>query len=1052
MSFDLSRISYNARNDFLGVVMQQGRVQLDTDWNEWVAELSRRLQAGTLDTFGGSVVPRTTPDGFAITATGGSLRIGPGRIYVDGILAENHGAPDDHWDPKLAELHGTQPLDYQSQPYYPEPPPLPEGGPHLVYVDVWQRDVTHLQAPELIEKAVGIDTTGRRQTVWQVKVLANVGSITCVTPDEEIPNWLETIAASGARLSTSTGTPDFEECPCQVPPAAGYRGLENQLYRVEVHHGGPFGTATFKWSRDNGSVATRVTHINPARDRITVESIGRDDVLRFNDGDWVEVTDDFRELSGQPGELRRIRVAGGVDERARTLDFEVPLSAGLFPTDPQQATLPARNTLVRRWDQSGSVRNASGTEVSNLDQPGAAGDIAIPASGTKLFLEHGILVEFGLDGSGGEFKTGDHWVFAARSVDASVEQLDQAPPLGTHHHYARLAVVEFPDKQTDCRKLWPPVSDESGCDCTVCVSAEGHNTGTATIQQAIDSIKATGGTLCLGIGNYVITDPLQVDGAASIRIRGQGLLSVLLAEKPSSVLEVSGSTGVALENFSVVSSASNADSRAAISITNSIDFSCQRINIVQLSAADTSGIGLALSGFVLGAKIHDSAFVAEVGIATVTDRASSYALTGELHAGRNVFFCSQKAVSFEGATLHFGNTRLSESLVLGGERGAIVATGIVIPGSNFSIQGNVIYTQGDGIQLGLAARVQGNDIQGLSTGSGTGIAFREGSSPTAVDTLRFSDNRLSHLGGDGISVSHAAHHVAVVDNTIRDVVGGAFVMKEDAAAAHLELRSNHCEDLGPSRSTDGAFVGIQLIAVEHADVLDNSVGNVARSAVTSPSIDLLRASGFRQISARGNRFYGVGPNRGVGQVATVRLLPPFDHAQLDQNSMDRASDDTQRPEPAEWYAIFTNPEIEKEPFAGAWYFTDAKSAYLLTPTSLRKRAARAGTLSIRANLLRGQATRVPLNVCAGLDGCLFSSNECRVTDSENQGPQLGLLSARTVTASDNRLVATGDTDTLHLQPQGKAAIVMGNTSTGNIRVLGANSVPSDLTTANIIGF
>src|SRR5690606_12658219 len=131
----------------------------------------------------------------------------------------------------------------------------------------------------------------------------------------------ETIAASGARLSTSTGTPDFEECPCQVPPAAGYRGLENQLYRVEVHHGGPFGTATFKWSRDNGSVATRVTHINPARDRITVESIGRDDVLRFNDGDWVEVTDDFRELSGQPGELRRIRVAGGVDERARTLDF-----------------------------------------------------------------------------------------------------------------------------------------------------------------------------------------------------------------------------------------------------------------------------------------------------------------------------------------------------------------------------------------------------------------------------------------------------------------------------------------------------------------------------------------------------------------------------------------------------------------------------------------------------------------------------------------------------------------------------------------------------------
>ena len=127
MTFDLSRIRFDPRQDFLGVIMQQGRVQLDADWNEWVAELSRRLQAGTLDTFNGTVVPRITPDGFRIDATGGTLTIGPGRIYVDGILAENHGAPPDAWDPRLAELAGTAPVDYLDQPYYPDPPAAARG-------------------------------------------------------------------------------------------------------------------------------------------------------------------------------------------------------------------------------------------------------------------------------------------------------------------------------------------------------------------------------------------------------------------------------------------------------------------------------------------------------------------------------------------------------------------------------------------------------------------------------------------------------------------------------------------------------------------------------------------------------------------------------------------------------------------------------------------------------------------------------------------------------------------------------------------------------------
>ncbi|WP_166107069.1 DUF6519 domain-containing protein [Bradyrhizobium barranii] len=42
--------------------------------------------------------------------------------------------------------------------------------------------------------------------------------------------------------------------PCAIPADGQFRSRENQLYRVEIHKGGMAGDATFKWSRENGSV------------------------------------------------------------------------------------------------------------------------------------------------------------------------------------------------------------------------------------------------------------------------------------------------------------------------------------------------------------------------------------------------------------------------------------------------------------------------------------------------------------------------------------------------------------------------------------------------------------------------------------------------------------------------------------------------------------------------------------------------------------------------------------------------------------------------------
>src|SRR5262245_17877712 len=164
MAGDYTRFTFHPQKDPAGVLMQQGRVLLGSDWNEQVELLDRRFRAETMDIMGRAVIPRTTPDGFDITITtsaaGTDLNIGRGRAYVDGLLAENHGAlpVENHgalpleYDSVLGELRGQQPIRYSAQPYFPNPPGLPPGGPHLVYLDVWNREVTWLQDHDLIDK------------------------------------------------------------------------------------------------------------------------------------------------------------------------------------------------------------------------------------------------------------------------------------------------------------------------------------------------------------------------------------------------------------------------------------------------------------------------------------------------------------------------------------------------------------------------------------------------------------------------------------------------------------------------------------------------------------------------------------------------------------------------------------------------------------------------------------------------------------------------------------------------------------------------------------
>ena len=571
MSFDNSRYTFNARKDYSGVVMQQGRVQLDADWNEWLAELSRRMQAGTLDILGRAVYPATTPYAFKITASssGGTntLTIGPGRMYVDGLLVENHGDPTAAgWDPALGEVsNAPQPppasetgaIDYTQQPYMPPGTTLPGGtGPFLAYLDVWVRPVDFLNDPDLIDKAVGIDSTGRLQTVWQVQLLDLSATDPGATCGSDIPGWPP--PASAGLLTTGT-TPTPPSGSCCLTAGTAYTGMENQFYRVEIHQpGAPEGSAvpptsiasgiaTFKWSRDNGSVVTGVTSINnvtnslgnPAS-QLAVQSLGRDQVLGFAPGNWIEIVDDALEFAGKPGELHQIDT---IDFSAKTITLANKLSG--FSTGDVD---PTRHTRIRRWDVSGKVYEQDGTTVWwDIDAQGSA-DIPVPPSGTRLIMENSIVLGFDLSVSGGSLLTRDFWNFAARTADGSVEILNKAPTRGLHHHYTRLSIVTFPSSAPDCRTPWPPstgTQQECGCCCTVTVGDGVDSVGQYTsINAAINSL-TDGGEVCILPGRYF--ENVFIQGKHDLVLRGCGwrtrIASAALQTQPQPAGAPAGGSG-----------------------------------------------------------------------------------------------------------------------------------------------------------------------------------------------------------------------------------------------------------------------------------------------------------------------------------------------------------------------------------------------------------------------------------------------------------------------------------------------------------------------------
>ncbi len=1056
MSGDYSRVRFKSKNDFSAVLMQQGRVQLDSDWNEFAALIDRRLRAETTDVIGRSTVPKETPEGFRIQIAGSDLTIGPGRIYVDGLLAENHGKGQFQFNAVLAEESGSSPVSYNEQPYFPNAgavaPAPATGGPHLVYLDVWQREVTYIEDLALIEKAVGVDTTTRLQTAWQVKILANVGSgATCGSPLEA---WNNLIAPSAGRLSTAAvGVPTNSD-PCLLPPSGGYRGLENRLYRVEIHDGGPSGTATFKWSSDNASMATTVTAIT-APDKLTVASLGRDSVMHFKIGDWVEITDDWLEFARQPGVnpqpagvMAQIK---SVDDVNRIITLAGPIPPNVFATDAQGNTNPARHTRVWPWDQSGEVRDTNANLLFDLNAPGSKGVIPVPATGTSILLEDGVQITFDTP-AGGNYKIGDYWNFAARTADASVEELKQSPPLGVHHHFSRLGLVTFPNSVTDCRTLWPPAFGES-CECTVCVSAELHNQGKLTIQLAIDQVKAAGGgTICLGVGTYNLGEaptPINISGARSLTLRGHGGETNLVYRGRGPAMVVNKSNGVTIEKLKLVTSASQGDTQPAILLADSVGITMQRCTGLRLGGAGTNTPVVGLAGIMVNTTIRENALTGPVGVGNVPGTqpasgapapAASSLVTSSFEVYDNALSCSGSGIRFVGVSTHEVHTLFSNNSIDECSQGGIVALGLVLPGSSMDVQSNLVRTNGAGIVVGTSyTHVTGNSISGFrQKASGDGIVLTTGLDRTGLDQCDVIGNRIVAVGGIGISAEAALKSVMIKNNFIDGAAFGAIVMAEKSSASSIAVENNQISNIVPRASTDPtAVLGIRLVGVKRGEVVSNMISAVGLNAPINRCVGIqLVASGSVRVA--GNDVVDVGPVEDGQTSAGIETIGTFEHFDIVENNVRRSATGGVVTN-TDWYGVLiSGAQVRPPGLKGihAFFAANTETSFLLFTDHVLAQRIGNETLSVHGNFVEaygiGKAVQAVLN-----GSCTFNDNRC-LLEGQKQ-PAVDIAAAACVlNANHVRGTQGGVTVDVKLPelPEPKGFTVLGNITTHSIAING----------------
>ena len=489
MSSDRTRISYDQNQQYRSVVAQQGRVTLESDFNEAQVILSEELREETLDFVGSNGTPdngyeisaTTTPFDFAISA---------GTMYVGGIRAV---LPKDITYSQQLDWLDKNPL---SEPPWIEPSTLQNNNidREFIYLYLSEQEVSAIEDSALKEIALGGPDTTQRTRLIQKIVRLTTSAEDCNTALgiakkywigqglEFDPQTMQ--LRSNTKLKVSFQPQITPPDLCEPEARGGYLGAENQLIRVQIS-----GTNKLIWSYDNASFLYRVNWIN--NKTLQLQSRPVDDFHQPRKDQFVEVLKAGSQLSN--GEYI-----------AASTGFVTKLAAAYNPDTKQVAltgdiTNDTKQLFLRIWEEE--ITFTLGVSVT-LGNTGV--EVTIQISGSPVHI-------------------GDYWQIAVRpgeptSVYPQRYQQDFQPPDGARVWICPLAVISWNDGVfqliQDCRNPFDNLVELTkrklgGC-CTVTVKPEDF-TQDKTLQQILDRYKNQEKiTICLLPGDYFLPAPLQL--------------------------------------------------------------------------------------------------------------------------------------------------------------------------------------------------------------------------------------------------------------------------------------------------------------------------------------------------------------------------------------------------------------------------------------------------------------------------------------------------------------------------------------------------------------
>jgi len=543
---DITRLLIQPRKHYVGARMQQGRVVLDSDFNEEAELVDEERRRALADIVG----PTGSPDeGFAADLDIGdevtiqpvsfngepaidtlNYRTRPGSMYVAGLRFE-------HEERTINDETGGDPIvlqrDFLQMRAAGAPQPQP-GNTHsqLTYLHGWQQCVTATEDQEIRERALGgIDTSVRVRRMARVEVREVEDDEDCTAAWEEVRQQIEAEAGgafaesghellSSARLRVAFVPGEaLDPCaPCAPDDVGRYLGANNQTIRIMLA-----APDRYVWGFDNASPLYRV-ELGEAEDglvpvRMITEP--RDEarwplentVVEFLP--WATLLDNKEKVAAETGVF--LRVAEGFDP-----------DESLFRI--AEADLAQLDALVRQWDAahpdfawlpnnadpSGRYLYLRAWHRLDSENDDVLLDTAPGPNNHALLRRQGLLPEF----TGGG-RLGDYWVLTVRPntpqvvTPWSLTQGGGAPPHGPRHVYAPLSLITFrppgPGEHEntevvesihDCRRRFRPLVDRGGC----CTHTVGDGVGSQgdylSIQAAIDGLPAEGGKVCVLPGTY----------------------------------------------------------------------------------------------------------------------------------------------------------------------------------------------------------------------------------------------------------------------------------------------------------------------------------------------------------------------------------------------------------------------------------------------------------------------------------------------------------------------------------------------------------------------